>query len=327
MKKLLFLILFSIFYFLFSASIVQAAYFYFSPSESSFYKNENFTVSVLVNTQTAINAVQAVVSFPTEYLGAVDVNQNNGSIIDLTIREPSFSNAGQLGNVRFEGIILNPGFTGSNGKVIDIVFRVKKEGTADLSLAEFSILANNGLGTNVSEPNGKAHFNLLGARLISKEGGDFETVKKQLDTIEKKIGTGGIIEPTESLVRFWNILPGWARITISIFFGISVLILSLIILSLGLIILTWLWAYGLRKRIKIKKWLRLLPERIKKSYRKIFGAAESVQEEFSGDVRYSINQLEKDIKKARWHPSLKKMLSDYWLSVTRIIKRFFTKNI
>ena len=108
---------------------------------------ENFTVAVLVNSDQSINAVSGVLDFPTEYLQVVSLNKTN-SIINLWVQNPSFSNTGDRGDVRFEGIKLNPGFVGSGGQIIDIVFRVKKIGSAEVYFTESSILANDGLGSN-----------------------------------------------------------------------------------------------------------------------------------------------------------------------------------
>jgi hypothetical protein len=69
------------------------------------------------------------------------------SIFTLWAEEPSFSN--KAGTVNFEGIILNPGFKGSNGKLLTITFRAKTEGQANLSFSSGSVFANDGTGANI----------------------------------------------------------------------------------------------------------------------------------------------------------------------------------
>jgi len=163
-SKILGAAIFSVLLFFGILSQTEAAYFYFSPDKGSYYKNENFKVSVFVNSDISINAAEAIINFPTEYLEAATVNNIvNNSIIDLWVQKPSFSNAGNTGNVRFEGVILNPGYSGPNGKLLEITFRIKKEGAAELNFDGFSILANDGLGTNVSTPGANASFVLLPA--------------------------------------------------------------------------------------------------------------------------------------------------------------------
>ena len=147
-------------YWLLAVSSAQAAYFKISPSSGNYYKGENFEVRILVNSDVAINAVSGVLTFPTKNLGVIEVNKKN-SLINLWIREPSFSNAGEFGNVRFEGVILNPGFIGSDGRVLNILFRVKDKGVANVEFVQSMILANDGQGTNVIAPSGAAGFILL----------------------------------------------------------------------------------------------------------------------------------------------------------------------
>ncbi len=120
---------------------------YFSPASASYPVDRNFTVSVRVSTSQAMNAAEGKISFPTAKLQVVSVSKT-GSIFNLWVQEPSFSNAGGSGNVSFEGVVLNPGFTG-DGKILDIVFRVQSEGSAAVNFASGSVLANDGQGTSL----------------------------------------------------------------------------------------------------------------------------------------------------------------------------------
>lgn len=58
---------------------------------------------------------------------------------------------------------MNPGFTGSAGKIITANFRVKNVGSAQLSFSSGSVLANDGKGTNILTNLGNASFNLSAA--------------------------------------------------------------------------------------------------------------------------------------------------------------------
>jgi hypothetical protein len=77
------------------------------------------------------------------------------------VQEPSFSNS--AGTVNFEGIALNPGFTGASGKLLTVNFRVKTAGVAGLNFSSGSVLANDGQGTNILTSLGNAQFSLGGA--------------------------------------------------------------------------------------------------------------------------------------------------------------------
>lgn len=108
-----------------------------------------FTVSVYVDSNNqSVNAISGAISFSKENVSVVSISKS-GSILSLWVQEPSFSNS--AGTINFEGIVLNPGFTGSKGKVMTITFKTKNTGTANLSFASGSVLANDGSGSNVLE--------------------------------------------------------------------------------------------------------------------------------------------------------------------------------
>ena len=158
-KKLLVLISFMLVFFsVYSVTHASSASLYLSPS-SSFYKiGQNFTVNVFVSSADQVmNAAEGIISFPIDKLSVVSISKS-GSIVSLWTQEPSFSNS--AGTVNFEGIVLNPGFTGSAGKMISINFKTKAAGDAVVSFSSGSILANDGKGTNILSGFGNARFNI-----------------------------------------------------------------------------------------------------------------------------------------------------------------------
>lgn len=144
------------FLFLFAPSQVLASDLVFSPVSGSIVAGKPFTVNVSVsNNKQAINAVSGTVSFPSDLLTVTGVSKS-GSIIGLWATEPSYSQG--AGTVSFEGVILNPGFSGSTGKVISITFIPKKTGKANLLFSSGAILANDGQATNLLSKLGSASF-------------------------------------------------------------------------------------------------------------------------------------------------------------------------
>ncbi len=142
--------------FFFSPVISYAADLGFSPSTLSRTVGSTFTISAYVSSPSAaINAASGVVSFPVNLLEVVSVSKAS-SIINLWVQDPSFSNA--QGTVNFEGIALNPGFTGSQGVVVSITFRAKSAGNALVKFSSGSVLANDGVGTNVLKNLGNANI-------------------------------------------------------------------------------------------------------------------------------------------------------------------------
>lgn len=141
-------ILLSTFYFLFSVSRAEAATLYLAPASGTYSVGKNFVVSVRVSTPSeAMNAADGVLNFPTDKLQVIGLSKT-GSIFNLWVQDPSYSNSGATGNIHFEGVVLNPGFTG-DGKILEITFQVRSEGVASVSFASGSVLANDGEGTNI----------------------------------------------------------------------------------------------------------------------------------------------------------------------------------
>ncbi len=136
----------------------EAASLYFSPSAGNFAIGDIFTVSLLVNTQgKAINNSDAVINFSPEFLEVVSVSKSR-SVFSLWIEEPSFSNS--AGTVSFNGGLPTPGFSGTTGNLIDVVFKAKKTGSAPLIFSSAAVRANDGYGTDILYSREQAQFNL-----------------------------------------------------------------------------------------------------------------------------------------------------------------------
>lgn len=156
------LILFGIF----ASQNIQAATSYFSPSSGNITAGNIITVNVLVNTEgVTINNAEATVNFPSGLLEIVSVSKS-GSIFSLWVEEPKFSNS--AGTLSFNGGVPTPGFTGTAGKILSVVFRAKKAGSASLIFSSAAIRANDGYGTNVLGSISGASFNIVQAQGIPK---------------------------------------------------------------------------------------------------------------------------------------------------------------
>jgi len=148
---------------------------YLSPSDGSYAIGESISVNVLVSSpDQEINAVSGVLSFPVDLLELVNI-QKGGSIVSLWVQEPSFDNL--AGSVQFEGAIFNPVFRGRGGVILKLTFRVKAGGTSIIKFVSSSVLANDGLGTNVlNDPRG-AKFELLKPSVVVTPAPKPQTVK------------------------------------------------------------------------------------------------------------------------------------------------------
>lgn len=127
--------------------IVRAAVISISPASTKVSAGNIISLRVLVSTAgQAINNAEGIIHFPPDLLNVVSVSKSS-SIFSLWIEDPTFSNTD--GTVAFNGGAPNPGYTGSGGEVLSVVFMAKKSGVASLVLSDSAVRANDGLGTNV----------------------------------------------------------------------------------------------------------------------------------------------------------------------------------
>jgi hypothetical protein len=129
----------------FVAQSVFAAQVTFSPATGSYAANQTFTVTVQANPQGRnINAVEAKLSFDSSKLSVVSVSKT-GSAFSLWTTEPTFSNS--AGTIDFGGGSPTPFSARSN--LLSITFRALAEGAAPVTVTSASVLAADGLGTDV----------------------------------------------------------------------------------------------------------------------------------------------------------------------------------
>ena len=139
---------------------VLAADLYIAPQTKKVNIGDNFSVILYVDSpDQAMNAVSFRISYPTNLLKINSISKS-GTIINLWVQEPNFYNGEIIG----EGVVLNPGFTGTKGNIITINLKALNPGTAELKFVSGSVLANDGLGTNILK-------NLYGAKIdiLSRE--------------------------------------------------------------------------------------------------------------------------------------------------------------
>jgi hypothetical protein len=135
------------FFFASMSAPVFAATVRLAPSDTTIEVGDTVLVRIaLTSEDQAVNAVSGVLHFPNDSLELTSLSKS-ASIIGLWVQEPSFSNL--QGTVRFEGVILNPGYTGSGGTILTAKFRALKKGLSALTLTDTQALANDGSGTDI----------------------------------------------------------------------------------------------------------------------------------------------------------------------------------
>ncbi len=129
-----------------SAYSASAATLRLNPNTGVYTVGKTFTISVLLNTEgKAVNASDGQISFNPRELQVVSASRAS-SIFNLWTEEPTFSNS--AGTISFGGGSPS-GYKGSGGTIVSIVFRPLGAGTPKVNFTSASVLAADGLGTNV----------------------------------------------------------------------------------------------------------------------------------------------------------------------------------
>jgi hypothetical protein len=109
----------------------------------------------LLTTSVPINVVQGALSYSPDQLQVSSISIGK-SILRYWQQGPT---AETTGRIQFLGGLPTPGFQGTNGELLDITFKTKREGKAVVAfLSESDVLANDGNGTSV--PTARASFEI-----------------------------------------------------------------------------------------------------------------------------------------------------------------------
>jgi len=129
-----------------SSPHADAATLRLSPETGVYTSGTTFTANVLINTDgKSVNAADGQLLFNPKELAVVSASRGT-SIFNLWTLEPTFSNS--AGSISFGGGSPS-GYKGSNGTIMSITFRTLGSGTPKVTWKSGSILAADGLGTNI----------------------------------------------------------------------------------------------------------------------------------------------------------------------------------
>ena len=114
----------------------------------------------------AINNVESIIQFPSDLLEVISLDSNS-SIFSIWAEQPNFSN--NAGRITFNGGIPNPGFQGSAGKILSIIFKTKKAGIASVIFSNSAVRENDGLGTDILNERFGSNINIIYAGNVAQE--------------------------------------------------------------------------------------------------------------------------------------------------------------
>lgn len=150
-KIVLFVALFFVF-----PKFIFAADLSFSPSTASFDVGQTFNVRVEVNPDgESVNAVETEITFDTSKLSVTAVSKT-GSTFSLWTTEPKFSNT--AGTVNFGGGSPSP--FAKTSTILTITFKALAPGSAEVEFNGGSVLAADGLGTDVLNETRKSIYTI-----------------------------------------------------------------------------------------------------------------------------------------------------------------------
>lgn len=133
------------FIFLVFPFLTKAANLSTSPVSGTLEVGDRVTVRIIVSSDLSINAVSGTLSFPSIFL--IESISKSNSILNFWVTEPNFSSG--AGTVQFEGVSLG-GFSGGTGTVLNVVLKANKEGSGNINFKSGQVLANDGLGTDLT---------------------------------------------------------------------------------------------------------------------------------------------------------------------------------
>jgi hypothetical protein len=136
--------------------VLSAASFSITPSSGDIEVGDTINATINLHAEGEdINALSGNLLYPSNVLTLISTSTSD-SVVPYWIEFYTQPNI-----IGFAGMVPNPGYTGSSGKVFSATFQATREGSAQLSFADVSILANDGLATELSTESAGAVFTVV----------------------------------------------------------------------------------------------------------------------------------------------------------------------
>ena len=181
-----------------------------TPSTGTYKVGDTLKVNIQVSSYTqAMNAVSGTLAYPKDSLSIVSVAK--GSLLSTWLPPgatgPTYSTS--AGTIHFEGVLIG-GYTGGPKTVFTATFKVKKAGTANLSFRNGAVLANDGLGTDLTQSLKPASFKLAAATPPAVTGSTKNTPSKTPTKTTTQTPPEVVAQAPADNAQVVNIVPGAA---------------------------------------------------------------------------------------------------------------------
>ena len=118
-------------------SAKEGANFFLSPSVGTYKVNEELQVELKFNTSKAVTSVKAYLNFDSSLLAATKIDTENSDFSSWW--ENTYTQENPVGQIKIQASSPSPGFTGEDGLIAKINFKVLKEGTVKISYDSSSL--------------------------------------------------------------------------------------------------------------------------------------------------------------------------------------------
>jgi hypothetical protein len=171
----------------------QSASLLVSPPSGSFEKGKTFSVKIMAESDSNINAAEVDMTFDKDILAVASISKS-GSAFSLWTTEPTFSNT--KGTINFGGGSPSP-FSGKK-TLATVVFKAKNGGVGKVAFSSGNVLAADGKGTDI---------------LSEKKGGEYTVVATAEPVLPEPVEPIGFTPDPPTIISDFSDPEKWHAIT------------------------------------------------------------------------------------------------------------------
>ena len=114
--------------------------------KDTYQTGDVINVTISVDTEDAVmNAMQGILTYSQDKLSLLSIKTSK-SVVKFWVNEPEVISSGKI---QFDGVVMNPPYSGSNGIIFTVQFIADVTGTVPVDVLSASVLADDGKGTDI----------------------------------------------------------------------------------------------------------------------------------------------------------------------------------